>query len=101
MNTVSVTRNLLLNLGFILNEERSVLIPYQIVIYFFIIDTILMIVRLTKEKQDKVIDMCNKLLRTDKTTVRELAQVIGVLLSTFPAVEFGKLFYRELEKKKI
>ncbi len=30
-------------------------------------------------------------------TIRELSQIIGLLVSSFSAVEFGKLHYRNLE----
>ena len=33
--------------------------------------------------------------------IRDLASVIGTLVSLFPAMSFGKLYYRNLEKKKI
>ena len=34
-------------------------------------------------------------------TIRAVAQVIGLLVSSFSAVELGKLHYREIEKEKI
>ena len=33
-----------------------------------------------------------------KTSIRIVAKVIGILVSTFSAVEFGKLHYREFER---
>jgi len=40
------------------------------------------------------------LLSTDKETIRYIAKVIGNIMASFPAVPFGKLFYKCLEKEK-
>jgi hypothetical protein len=34
-------------------------------------------------------------------TIRTVASIIGLFISTFPAVEFGPLHYRQLERQKI
>ena len=34
-------------------------------------------------------------------SIREVAQVIGLIVSSFPAVQFGQLYYRNLENNKI
>ena len=36
-----------------------------------------------------------------RTSIREVARVIGLLVSRFSAVDYGKLFYRNLERTKI
>jgi hypothetical protein len=36
-----------------------------------------------------------------RTSIREVARVIGLLVSSFSAVDYGKLFYRNLERAKI
>ena len=41
-----------------------------------------------------------KQLLSSTITVRDLAQVIGTLVGGFPAVEYGRLFYRQLEMLK-
>ena len=35
-----------------------------------------------------------------KVTIRELAHVTGLLVSSLPGVQFGRLHYRQLEKDK-
>ena len=37
----------------------------------------------------------------NEASIRVVARVVGLLVSTFSAVEFGPLHYRELEKEKI
>ncbi|CAG2205296.1 unnamed protein product [Mytilus edulis] len=47
----------------------------------------------------ETIEECNK--NRNLAKIRDVAKVIGLIVSSFSAVEFGKLFYRNLEKEKI
>ena len=55
-----------------------------------------MTVSLGISKRDYVKLLIQQLL-SSTITVRDLAQVIGTLVASFPAVEYGRLFYRQLE----
>ena len=102
LNTAHISKDLMTNLGFIMNDDKSIFIPSQQVTYLgFIIDSVLMIVTLPLEKINKVVSLCKKLYNVAMVSIREVAKVIGVLVSCFPAVEYGRLYYRELEKAKI
>ncbi|XP_060587405.1 uncharacterized protein LOC132742914 [Ruditapes philippinarum] len=102
LQTVHVSYNLLEKLGFFLNEEKSDYIPSKKVIYLgFVIDSDLMLVTLPQEKQDHIKEICRSLKNSHKVTIREVARVIGVLVASFPAVDYGKLYYRAMEKQKI
>ena len=57
-------------------------------------------ITLTLEKKEKLKDMCSTLLSKPVITFNELSQIIGKLVSSFPGVEFGKLYYRQLEIEK-
>ena len=95
------TVRLLYTLGFIVHPEKSVLIPTQRLIFLgFILDSILMHIYMTPEKVNKVIDMCSKLLKNTSPTIREVSQVLGYLISTFPGVVLGPLYFRHLEAVK-
>lgn len=59
-----------------------------------------MIAYLPESKKTKIKDACNSLLRHESPTIREVARVIGSVVSTFPAVKFGPLYYRALENDK-
>ena len=37
---------------------------------------------------------------SNSLTIRDIAQITGTLVTTFPTVEYGRLFYRELEMLK-
>lgn len=96
------TKNLMKNLGFIINKEKSILIPQkQIVFLGNLIDSDKMIVKLPIGKQKTITDECSKLCAKEKETIQNVAKVIGLIVSSFSAVEYGKLHYRELEHGKM
>ena len=60
-----------------------------------------MTVNLTATKATKVRSACQNLLFQKTTTIRSVAQVVGFLVSSFPAVEYAEMHYRHLELDKI
>ena len=60
-----------------------------------------MTVTRTATKAMKVRSACQNLLCQKTATMRSVAQVIGFLVSTFPAVEFAEMYCRHLELDKI
>ena len=65
------------------------------------IDSVKIIVTLTKEKKSKLKTLVLGLLRINKPTIRYLAKVIGTIISWMPAAILGPLFYRYLENEKV
>ena len=59
-----------------------------------------MTVRLTREKAQSIKLDCEHFLQKSEMTltIREVAQIVGKLVSSFPAVLHGPLYYRNLEK---
>ena len=101
LSNVSDTVALLTKLGFLIHPDKSVLVPVQMITFLgFILDSIQMLVRPTLEKAQKLKTTCEKLLTKPEVTVQELAEAIGIIVSNFPGVEFGPLFYRGLERDK-
>ena len=89
------------NLGFVINKEKSVLKPCQKLVFVsFILDSILIRVYLTPDKTDRVVSAYQMLLSRSCVSIREVAQVIRLLVSSLPAVQYGPLFYRNLEIDK-
>lgn len=102
LQNVHDTSDLMTKLGFMINKEKSVLVPTTKITYLgFDIDSEEMTVRLTAEKISQIVSECQKLHIKIRSTIRDVAKVIGILVASFPAVEFGKLHYRELENAKI
>lgn len=77
------------------------LIPTQELEFLgFLLNSISMTIRLPPSKAAHVKSACETLLSKTKVTIRELAHVIGLLVSSLPGVQFGRLHYRQLEKDK-
>ena len=60
-----------------------------------------MTLKLTEVKKQNIYDFCTKRIEKPKPTIRFVAQVIGNIAASFPAVPLGPLFYRVLETNKI
>ena len=60
-----------------------------------------MTLRLTEEKTQKLMEFITKALKSVKNIqIREVAPIIGHMVSSFPAVKYVPLFYRNLEHDK-
>ncbi|XP_068738744.1 uncharacterized protein [Montipora capricornis] len=102
VNNIHDTVHLFSKLGFIVHPEKSILKPTQEIEFLgFIINSLTMTVRLSASKSTKVQKACQDLLKSKHITVRDVAHVIGLLVSSLPAVQFGDLYYRRLEINKI
>lgn len=96
------TVSLFTKLGFTVHPVKSVLQPLQKIDFLgFVLDSITMMVTLNESKAMKVKSACENLLLQKTATIRTVAQVIGFLVSSFPAVEFAEMHYRHLELDKI
>ena len=101
LKNVEVTCELMKRLGFTLNYKKSLLIPSQQIEYLgFIIDSNKMVVKLPLHKIVSIKDKSRNIMTKSVITLRELAAYIGTLVSSFPAVQFGPLHYRHLERVK-
>ena len=102
LKNVIDTINLLRELGFIIHPDKSVLIPVQEITFLgFVISSKSMTLTLTIEKKIKIKKLLVNCLDRDKISLRELAKIIGNMVASFPAVTYGPLHYRNLEKEKI
>lgn len=92
-------------LGFVIHPVKSVFIPTQeiefLVVFFFLLNSILMTIRLPPTKAARVRTACQNLLLKNEMTIRETAQVTGLVVSSLHAMQFGKLYYRHLKKNKV
>ena len=101
-NNVGATVGLFTHLGFTIHPDKSILKPTQEIEFLgFLINSITMTVRLSATKADKVKCACETLLRSKNHTIRDVAHVIGLLVSSLPATDYGALYYRQLELSKI
>ena len=96
------TVQLLETLGFLVHRDKSVFEPSKNIHFLgFIIDSEKMIVYLTEEKMKTISQESRKLMLKNVSSIREVARVLGLIVSSFSAVELGPLHYRDLEIEKI
>ena len=101
-NNVKATVHKLQELGFILNIEKSVFVPkHEIMFLGFILNSTSMTVRLPYEKIQTIQNLCRKILNLNETEILLVSQLLGLMVASFPGVEYGPLFYRRLENAKI
>ena len=99
---VSATTKLLTELGFLIHPEKSVLSPgLDLEFLGFHLNTRSMHITLPREKQDDIYEVCTSLLSLATPSIRKVARVIGKIVATFPAVQYGPLHYRYLERDKV
>ena len=93
---------LLQNLGFLVNKNKSVLHPDQILQFLGMeINSKEMSASLPQEKKDKIISHCQGILKEKSVSVRELTQVLGRLPSTAIAMLAAPLQYQAIQKQQI
>ena len=93
---VAVTANLFCNLGFLLNHEKSVFEPRQIITFLgFVLNAAAMTVALTPGKASKLVTKAKTILGKQSPFIREVSELIGLMVSSFPGVMHGPLFYRQ------
>ena len=98
---VTNTITLFTKLGFQIHPEKSVFIPSQKLTFLgFVVDSNAMTVTLTEEKVLGILSVCASLLKTQMPTIRQVAEVIGILVSNFPGAQYRPLHYRHLEWDK-
>lgn len=59
-----------------------------------------MTVSISVDKHQKLKLAAQRILDNKSPTIREVAQLIGMMVSCFPGVEYGELFYCQLEIEK-
>ena len=60
-----------------------------------------MTLRLIEENTQKLMELIIKALKSvNNIQIREVARIIGHMVSSFPAVKYGPSFYRNLEHDK-
>lgn len=97
LDTITLSRDL----GFTINPAKSVLFPTQELVFLgFVLNSVSMTVRLTPDKISHLIALITNVLQRQCCTILQIAELVGKLVSTFPAVPHGKLFYRQLDIDK-
>lgn len=98
---VSETVNILESLGFVINLSKSKLIPSQVRDFLgFTLDSQEMGLKLPFEKRVKLYKCVEKISKQKYLPIRDFAQLLGLLCSVCPAVAYGWVFTKRLEREK-
>ena len=96
------TIQLLQDLGYVVNFDKSSLTPSQNIEHLgLIIDSKHMTVRIGKDKIANVKQKCVNILNNKSVVIRDVASLLGTMVAYTPGVEYGLLHYRNLERNKI
>ena len=88
-------------LGFVINQEKSVLSPSHTIQFLgFIVDSALMVISLPQKKVVDITKACQAALLQGTLSVRDLSRLIGQMSATMRAVLPGPLCYRKLQRIK-
>lgn len=100
-DNVNKTLTLLKCLGFVINYEKSNLVPRQVCRFLgFIFNTLDMTLSLPDEKRYGIMKLIRKFYKLPTCSIKELSQLIGVLTAACPAVRYGWLYTKTLERQK-
>ena len=101
-NNLDLVLSTLLSCGFIINWEKSQLIPQQTALVLgFIIDAPPESISLTEKKHRALIQTFSMALWLRKVQIRQFARWIGLCISILPCFPAGKMHYRCLEHEKL
>ena len=101
-NHVNSMKNLLVQLGFSINEEKSSFVPNRKITFLgYELDSTRMTVSSTQEKVDKTLKKLERVLSTSQLTTREVASLTGTLVDLCKGVQYGLSRYKAIEKDKI
>ena len=92
----NVTVNLFKSLGFSPHQEKSVTTPSQIIEHVVLSSILFDMTVIIKKQEIRETTVTNN----DRPTTREVASLIGLMVSCIPGVEFAELFYKQLEIEK-
>lgn len=101
LRNIRLTKQLLESLGFLINIEKSVLIPSQELKYLgFCFNSRDLSMSLPEEKTSKMLKLLCSFRKKETCHIRELAQLIGTLVSICPAITYGRLHIKTFERHK-
>ena len=89
------------SLNFVIHPDKTSFMPKQVIkILGFVINSVEMVVSLTDEKKDERKRITKTIISSNVITICSLAECIGKLVASFPAVMEGPLYYCQLGHKK-
>ncbi|GFO26946.1 Pol polyprotein [Plakobranchus ocellatus] len=101
VRNVCDTISLFSRTGFVVHPEKSMCEPSKVIQYLgVIINSDSMTLKPTEKRANSLVDTCSELLQGRQRTIRDVAVVVGKMVSSFPAIKYGPLYYRHLDRDK-
>lgn len=101
IDNINATINILTSLGFVINFNKSQLVPQTECKFLgFIFNTSNMTIYLPEDKKLRILQKSLKMLETKRCSIRYFAEFIGLLTSACPAVNYGWVYTKLFEREK-
>lgn len=101
LENIYKTKQLLRYLGFIINDEKSIVIPSNSCIFLgYNIDSKNLQVSLPPDKVCRTKREIERFMSISRCKIREFARFVGLLVSACPAIEYGWLYTKLFERIK-
>lgn len=101
LDNVKHTVECLTNLGFVINYKKSCLEPKKSCNFLgFVINSESMTLELPERKRNSILVAVDKLLIKKSIRIRDFARVLGSLTAACPAVAYGWLYTKSLERAR-
>lgn len=98
---ISMTTSLLSSLGFLINVHKCVLTPTTPCRFLgFIFDSELFSASIPPERRHKLLQSTISVLNKKSCKIRQFTSYIGSLISIYPAVEYGIMHTKIMEREK-
>lgn len=101
LQNARTTIQLLTKLGFIINYQKSNLVPHTTCKFLgFVLNSETMTLHLPEIKRQKILQQINKFLNSTRIQIREFARFLGSLTAACPAMNYGWVHTKSLERAK-
>lgn len=98
---LTIATQLIETLGFVVNLEKSAFFPHRKFKFLgFMFDSIHMTLELPTEKRKRILEWIEYFQSHTYCKIKKLAQFLGILTSSCPAVKYGWVYTKRLERAK-
>jgi Reverse transcriptase (RNA-dependent DNA polymerase) len=99
ISDVTAAINLLISLGFLINWEKSVLLPSQSLEFLgLVIDSVALSLALPSDKVLSILALCRRSLLKGVVSLHDLSSLIGSFSWAIPTIPFAQAHYRHLQR---
>lgn len=101
VRNVDITIKVLESLGFIINWFKSTPVPHQRCQFLgFVLNSLDMLLELPKDKRINILNLIEKFDKIKSCSIREFASFVGIIVAACPAIKYGWLYSKNLERQK-